>query len=106
MRDLSQALDFVRAALLSGNFGQLAALTQDIEVLLSNTHHLTADQLATIRAKASRNTANLTAAMQGVRAAQRRLSDLREASTGHRTYGPSGARSAVASVATTLKQRI
>jgi hypothetical protein len=106
MGDLSHTLDLVRGALLSGDLDQLAPLTRDIEDLLSHAHQLPEHQLALIRAKASRNAAHLTAAIQGVRAAQRRMNDLREASTGHRTYGPGGARTAVANVATTLKQRI
>ncbi len=106
MRDLLQTLDLVRSAVMSGKLDQLGPLTQDIEALLVNAHHVPEHQVELIRAKASRNAASLTAAMQGVRAAQRRMTDLHEASTGHRTYGPRGARSAVASVATTLKQRI
>lgn len=106
MLKLTEALDKVHGALLAGAFGQLQTLSADIERLLETADIRTEQDAALIRQKADRNAACLGAAMQGVRAAQRRLTDLREASTGHRTYGPGGQRSAIATGPSSLRQRV
>ena len=106
MHDLAHALDRVRDAVVAGDLGKLGPLTETIERLLQNVDGLTEADLALIRSKANRNSTTLGAAMQGVRAARRRLAELREASTGHRTYGPGGQRSSVATLSPTLRQRV
>lgn len=106
MHDIAATLDLVRARVLSGAITELAPLTERIEQLLSNLGSLSAADAEIIRSKASQNARALKAAMQGVRAAQRRMADLREAATGHRTYGPKGQRSAVSGVSSTLRQRV
>jgi hypothetical protein len=106
MHDLATTLDEVRDALIAGSLDQLPQLTREIERLLQGADRLSEADMTVIRTKATRNTATLNAAMQGVRAAQRRLADLREAATGHRTYGPRGQRSAVANPFSTLRQRV
>jgi ElaB/YqjD/DUF883 family membrane-anchored ribosome-binding protein len=106
MHDLAHQLDLLGDAVLTGQFDDLSSLAREIEGLLRQVAGLSAAEAAMIRAKASRNVTVLGAAMQGVRAAQRRLSDLREASTGHRTYGPAGQRSAIAAAPATIRQRV
>jgi hypothetical protein len=106
MLKLTQALDKVQSALMAGAFDQLQDLSAEIERLMETVEIRTEQDAALIRQKASRNAACLGAAMQGVRAAQRRLTDLREASTGHRTYGPLGQRSAIATGPSSLRQRV
>ena len=106
MHDLARVLDLVRDTVLHGDLNQLSPLTEQIGHLLGNATQMPESEMAMIRAKANQNLTTLNAAIQGVRAAQRRLTELREASTGHRTYGPGGGRSAVANLSTTLKQRI
>jgi ElaB/YqjD/DUF883 family membrane-anchored ribosome-binding protein len=106
MHDIATTLDLVRARVLSGAIADLAPLTDRIELLLANLDGLTVAEAEIIRSKANQNTRALAAAMQGVRAAQRRMADLREAATGHRTYGPKGERSAVSGISPTLRQRV
>jgi hypothetical protein len=106
MHDLALTLDHMRDAVIAGDYGQLAPISAAVEQLLQSVPDLTAADLATIRAKAARNAAALQAAIRGVHAAQRRIADLREVFSGHRTYGPSGKRSAVTGAPATLQQRI
>lgn len=106
MRDLTQTLDLVQNAVLKGDFDRLQSLSDDIAQIMQTVDVRTEAEARLIRQKASRNAACLAAALQGIRAAQRRLTDLREAATGHRTYGPAGQRTAVAQVPTSLRQRV
>lgn len=106
MHDVAAALDLVRARVLSGAIVDLAPLTEMIEQSLAGLGELSAADAKVIRDKAAQNVQLLTAAMQGVRAAQRRMADLREAATGHRTYGPKGERSAISGLSPTVRQRV
>ena len=106
MHELNQTLDQVQGALLAGDFDQLNALSNDLARIMQTVAVTTETEARLIRQKASRNTACLAAALQGIRAAQRRIKDLREAATGHRTSGPAGQRSAIAQLPTSLRQRI
>lgn len=106
MNDLLKVLDSLRSAMLAGQLEGIAAMAAEIERLLPSSGDLSAEQRAAIAASARRNVAVLGAALQGMRAARRRLAELREASTGHRTYGPSGQRSTVGQSASTLRQRV
>jgi hypothetical protein len=105
-RDLEHALDEVHAALLDGAFAQLGAMSDQITHLLNTASDLTKAELDAVQAKAARNAALLRAAMQGVRAADRRLGELREAARGHKTYGPKGQRATIADAVGTLRQRV
>ena len=104
--DLETALDAVHAALLEGDLAALGTATSQIDALVGQTETLPGADLVKIRAKAARNAPLLQAAMQGVRAADRRLGELREAARGHKTYGPTGLRAAMAGPAGTLQQRV
>lgn len=106
MDDLAITLDAIHAALLEGEIDQIAPLTRQVEALLATTPTLSERALDTIRAKAQRNARTLQAAMQGLRSAHRRLAELREAASGHRTYGRNGQRATVATLSTTLRQRV
>ncbi|MGL5008442.1 MAG: hypothetical protein ACRC6I_01065 [Paracoccaceae bacterium] len=106
MHDLVTTLDAVHAALLDGDINQIAPLTRRVEVLMTNPETPSEAELTIIRAKAMRNARTLEAAMQGLRAASRRLAELREAASGHKTYGRDGRRAIVATLATNLRQRI
>lgn len=106
MSDLLNALLRMREAALEGRFEGFSGLTAEIETLLSKADSLTKNDRIAVMESAKRNTAILAAALQGMRAARRRLSDLREASTGHRTYGPSGQRSSLGLGPTQLRQRV
>ncbi len=104
--EIITALDDIHAALVAGAIAAIGPLTARIETLLGDVSNVSSDHLALIRARAARNATTLTAAMQGVRAAQRRLADLREAASGHRTYARDGQRTTVAGQPGTLRQRV
>jgi hypothetical protein len=106
MSDLLGALDRLRENILAGRFDGLPELTARIETLLPQADRLSAIDRAAIAASAQRNAAVLASAMKGMRAARRRITDLKEASSGHRTYGPSGQRTIVGHGPTSLRQRV
>ncbi len=106
MNDLVGVLDRVRDAVLGGNFSGLGSLNNDVTALLNEMGRIPAKDATDIVDKARRNALLLSAALQGMRAARRRLSDLREAASGHRTYGPGGQRSAVTDAPSVLRQRV
>jgi hypothetical protein len=106
MGELAATLDHLRARVLSGAILELGPLSERLERLVATAGSLTAAEADIVRGKARQNALILVAAMKGVRAAQRRLTDLREAEKGLRTYGPKGERSAVSAGATTLRQRV
>ncbi len=88
-----QILDMMHSAILSADFAALAALTPNLETAVSAAE--TARDLALLRrisAKANRNAACLLAAGRGVRAAQRRIAELRDAARGFATYDGQGRR--------------
>jgi hypothetical protein len=104
--DLLTMLDDTHAALLQGDLAAIGPASVRMEGLIDQLRTCPADTLALIRTKAARNAAVLQAAAQGVRAAHRRLSDLQEAASGHRTYGRDGHRSTMTGPAAILRQRI
>jgi hypothetical protein len=104
--DILAVLDATHAALLEGNLDAITPLARRLDVLVGTLHGCAGDTLQLIRAKAARNAKTLQAAEQGVRAAQRRLADLREAASGHRTYGRDGHRAAVGGPTGQLSHRV
>jgi chromosome segregation and condensation protein ScpB len=107
MRDLLKTLDLVHEAAVRGNLAALPSLTTALsELMQTGADGLTEKDLAVVGRKAARNAALLNAAMQGMRAAQRRLVELREAASGHRTYSRSGDRPVVAQQPMILKLRV
>ena len=103
---LCTALDAVHAAILAGNISDLAQLTQTITDGVDHIAGARPQDMHRIRQKAARNTQCLQAAMKGIRAAQRRLAELRQASAGHVTYDQNGQRASLGAANGTLRQRI
>jgi hypothetical protein len=103
---LITALDAVHTAILSGAISDLGTLAETVEKAASSLDGITLPQLQIIHNKAARNARCLQSAMKGVRAAQRRVAELRAASTGHVTYDNKGQRATLGSVTGTLRQRI
>jgi hypothetical protein len=99
-------LDATHAALLTGDLDAIAPLALRLDDLVETLQACSTDTLALIRARALRNARTLQAAEQGVRAARRRLSELQEAASGHRTYGRDGHRAAMAGLTGQLRQRV
>ena len=90
---LHQNLDAIRQSILTGDFAALAILTQSLEAALGRPKAaLDRKTLIALQAKADRNAALLRAAQRGLRAAQRRISEIRGVSLGLSTYDASGQR--------------
>ena len=85
-------LDDIHQRLLSRQYDQLAALSLALDHALSQPQKLDAAALALLHAKASRNAATMTAVHRGIRAALRRVADIRSVSNGLVTYDKSGLR--------------
>ena len=88
-----ELLDQIHSAILIADFAQLERLTPALEtsMLAAQTMRESA-LLAHIKAKAERNATCLMAAGRGVRAAQRRLAEIRDAAQGFSTYNGRGQR--------------
>ncbi len=92
----AQVLDQVYAAMLRSDYGALAALTDELERALQRQANPPSEAEAqTIRRKAERNAAVLLAAQRGIKAARRRLADVRASSASLVTYDRSGRRAEV-----------
>lgn len=99
-------LDETYAALLRTDLAALAGLSAALERELQLVAGGLAEvQLRAIRQKADRNAVVLLAAQRGIRAARRRLQEVRSASSGLVTYDRSG-RKAEVSEARSLAQRL
>ena len=92
----AQLLDQVYQALLRSDYAALPAMTGLLEQeLRTPTVPLTESHLATIHRKAERNGACLLAAQRGVKAARRRLAEIRSTASGLVTYDRKGRRAEV-----------
>lgn len=92
----AQLLDQVHTALVQSNYGVLPELTERLaEELQTPSGHMTETGLRIIQHKADRNAACLLAAQRGIKAAQRRLADIRATAGGLVTYDRSGRRAEV-----------
>jgi hypothetical protein len=92
----AQLLDQVYEALLTSDYAALPGMAEQLEQeLQSPSSALTETQLKIIRHKAERNGACLMAAQRGVKAARRRLAEIRSTATGLVTYDRSGRRAEV-----------
>jgi hypothetical protein len=84
-------LDDIQAALLRHDYAALAPLGAALETELdSPSAPLDAKGVALIRDRARRNEATLTATARGIRAAMRRLSEMRQVGRSIVTYDRSG----------------
>ena len=84
-------LDEIHVALLQRNYALLPALSKSLEDALAQpSQKLDAAALKIIRHKADRNAATLIAVQRGIRAAVRRIAEIRSVSDGMVTYDKSG----------------
>ncbi len=88
-----ELLDQIHSAILIADFATLEQLTPALETSMMAAQTMReAGLLAKIKVKAERNAACLMAAGRGVRAAQRRVAEIRDAAAGFSTYDPRGKR--------------
>lgn len=88
-----ELLDQIHSAILVADFVQLERLTPALETSMDAAQTMRGSALlAQIKAKAERNAACLMAAGRGVRAAQHRLAEIRDAAQGFSTYNGRGQR--------------
>jgi hypothetical protein len=91
--DLDDLLDRAQAALRRGAFDELPDLSAAIETRLADgLAPLVPAAAAGLRARAERNALCLEAAGRGLRAASRRLREIRAVAQGLATYGEDGLR--------------
>lgn len=91
-----QLLDQVYTALLQSDYGALPGLTARLDrELQTPSEPLTEARLQIIHRRAERNAACLLAAQRGIRAARRRLAEIRSTASGLVTYDRSGRRAEV-----------
>lgn len=90
---LEELLDRARAAIMTADFAGAAAITPEIEAALTDLGSL-ADpaQLERLKNKALRNAALMDAARKGMRAAHRRMEEIRAVAKGGQTYDGHGKR--------------
>ena len=91
----AQLLDQVYEALLRADYAALPDMTAALEHELFAPGKWSGAQLAVISGKAARNGACLLAAQRGVKAARRRLAEIRTAAAGLTTYDRKGRRAEV-----------
>ena len=103
---LSAELDRVYHVLRSGRLDGLAAATQALEAELARLDPMDAAGLELLRHKAQRNAACLDAAARGVRAARRRLAEIRTIESGLGTYDDKGRRDELPGLPILLTQRL
>jgi plasmid stabilization system protein ParE len=91
-----QLLDQVYEALLKADYAALSGISAQMEQEFRNPNStLTDAQWKVVRHKAERNGACLISAQRGVKAARRRLAEIRSTATGLVTYDRSGRRAEV-----------
>lgn len=88
-----EILDQIHSAVLMADFRALERLTPALEASMTSAAQLPqSGLLAQIKSKAERNAVCLMAAGRGVRAAQRRVAEMRDAALGFSTYDGRGNR--------------
>jgi hypothetical protein len=103
---LSAELDRLYHTLRSGKLDGLAAATQALEAELARLEPMDTAGLDLLRQKAQRNAACLDAAARGVRAARRRLAEIRTIESGLGTYDDKGRRDELPGLSIRLTQRL
>ncbi|WP_011909547.1 hypothetical protein ACN9JG_15070 [Cereibacter azotoformans] len=79
---LEHVLEDMRQKVIAGDLAGLADLESGLADAMERQPPATADQAQRVRALASRNLGCLEAASRGVRAARRRLTEIRQAASG------------------------
>jgi hypothetical protein len=90
MADPVQTLQALRRALRQADYPALAALAAELEAALPAAAALPETALRALRAEAEQTAACLAAARSGLRAARRRMAEIRAASDGLSTYDRHG----------------
>ncbi|MGB8814322.1 MAG: hypothetical protein WCC57_14180 [Paracoccaceae bacterium] len=104
---LERLLDGMHRAVLSGDLEALAPMGSEVEAMLGAMSPLSDQDLAErLRRKAERNAACLKAAARGVRAAQRRVAEIKTVKLGLVTYDGRGKRQEMPLGAAQLTQRV
>jgi hypothetical protein len=102
---LATLLDLVHAALMAADHAALGALESDLlQELDQPGFALTEAELRLVRHRAARNAVCLLAAQRGLKAARRRLGDIRDAASGLVTYDREGRRAGSAEPLTMAKR--
>jgi hypothetical protein len=91
---MERLLDQMHTAILTADFGALGPLAQALELALAGLDRPNQALLQRISHKAARNATCLQAAGRGVRAAVRRLAEVRQNAAGLVTYDGAGKRAA------------
>lgn len=99
--DAGPLLDKIAEVLTRGDFTALAALEETLRARMAAG----GISGAALARKAERVTALLEAARQGLRAAQRRLAEIRAADNGVATYDGQGRRQEISTAASTMHRR-
>ena len=103
---LEQILDCIHDAVVAGDLLLVRGLATELDSLLAELPRLHDQGLADrLRAKAARNAACLQAAARGVRAARRRMTEIRAVQDGLATYDGQGKRLDLAQNGGKLTQR-
>ncbi len=91
--DLLGCLKAINSALLAGDFAGISALTDQMESrLAAGIGGLDAESLKRLRGQASANAVLLQSSQRGLRAAQRRVAEIRGVASGLSTYTAAGRR--------------
>ena len=98
MKKVMALLDAENAIIRRGDLASLPNIAEQKALLLGDIHQfrMSADELVTLKAAAERNARLLTAAMAGVKDAQKRLIALDEMRAGLSIYDAQGKRETVA----------
>ncbi len=108
---IMQDLDRMQAALRSGRIAELPECAAALDASLGAVRQagggaIHPDDLERLRARALRTAATLGAAALGIRAARRRLAEIRAIADGFSSYDPTGRRDAAVTPGTHLAQRL
>lgn len=103
---LAHELDAIHAALCEGRIADLEGRTEALVAAMEMMREDDAPALEMIRGKADRNAVCLEGAMRGLRAARRRIAEIRAIEAGSATYDPQGRRDASPVGQGSLAQRI
>jgi hypothetical protein len=106
---LAAELDRLFDVLRNGKLDRLEGLveaTQALEAELALMGSADAEDLALLRRKALRNAACLDATARGIRAARRKLAEIRAINSGLVTYDEKGRRDGVPTLSVRLTQRL
>lgn len=105
IESLERLLDVERFAIRAGAFDGLVEIASRKEVLIDTLGGVDAETLARLRKKAEGNQRLLSAALKGVRAAQRRLDMIRRASRSLNSYDALGRARTIGSAGPNVERR-